>query len=548
MPHHHTGPASVRSSLKARLPRAAGALAVAGLALGLSPIAAGQAPAADSAGRPNVVLILVDDMGYSDLGCYGSEIHTPNIDRLAAAGMRFTQFYNTAKCETTRSSLLSGLYSQEAGSGLRRGITLGQAMRAAGYSTLAVGKWHLAGNPVERGFDRYFGHLSGATNYFKGNDSFRLDDKPFEIPESGFYTTDANTDYAIRFLEESRQKHPDRPFFLYLAYNAPHYPLQAWPEDIARYRGKYLAGWDRLRAERYRRQLELGVVKPEWKLSPRPEAIPAWDSLSEPERQFEDLRMAVYAAMVDRLDQNIGRLMARLAEWGVEDNTLVMFLSDNGGCPFDRERTGQPGEPDSHWEYGLAWANLSDTPFRYYKRNQHEGGIATPLICRWPAAVKPGGICHEPGHLVDVAATLFELAGWTYPKTFEGQELPPLRGESLVPLLRGQPRAPHDALFFQFGNHRAVRAGGYKLVSVDGGPWELYRIDTDRSELDDLAGREPEKVRQLAARWQRWWDEASGGKPYNAKATAPLRYRRVIEDQKAGGDAAARKGKGKKAQ
>jgi arylsulfatase len=291
---------------------------------------------AGAATPPNILIILADDMGYSDLGCYGGEIQTPNLDRMAEKGLRFTQFYNSAKCEPTRASLMSGQYWQECGLGVKHGLTMGQAMRAAGYATFAVGKWHLDGNPIERGFDHYFGHLSGGSDYFKGNSSHRLDDKPFKPVDDGkFYTTDANADYAIQFITDSRKQNSDKPFFMYLAFNAPHGPLQAKPEDIAKYRGKYLIGWDKLREQRYQKQIQLGITKKEWALSPRPDTIPAWASLTEKEQAFEEVRMAVYAAQVDRMDQAIGRVLAKIKELGQEENTLVIFLSDNGASPFD---------------------------------------------------------------------------------------------------------------------------------------------------------------------------------------------------------------------
>jgi arylsulfatase A-like enzyme len=479
--------------------------------------------------RPNIIIILADDLGFSDVGCYGAEIRTPNLDQLASDGLRFTQFYNASKCEPTRSSLLSGLYWQQTERGIKRGITIGQALHSVGYTTLAVGKWHLDGNPVDRGFDHYFGFLNGGSNYFKGNKWFRLDHDLFTVPASGFYTTDAFTDYAIRFVDEARQSTQKRPFFLYLAYNAPHDPLQAPAEDIARYKGKYSKGWDELRRERYERQIALGVIKKQWELSPRPDNIPAWDSLTEKYKQFEDLRMAVYAAMVDRLDQNIGRLLAKLKEWKIEDNTLVIFLSDNGANPYDRtaDRKTPPGGPDSNWKYGVGWAALSNTPFRLYKRNQHEGGIATPFIVRWPAGIKNrGAITDERAHIVDIMATCVQLAGCDYAGVFEGKPsppsvplsadkssattvgppVPPLAGKSMASLFEGKSWEGHDALFFQFLDQRAARVGDWKLSSFDGRPWELYRMDLDRTEVHNLADKQPQKLKELEALYDQWWN------------------------------------------
>lgn len=477
--------------------------------------------------RPNIIIILADDLGFSDIGCYGGEIRTPHLDQLASDGLRFTQFYNASKCEPTRSSLLSGLYWQQAERGIKRGITIGQALHAVGYTTLAVGKWHLDGNPVDRGFDHYFGFLNAASNYFKGNKWFRLDHDSFTAPASGFYTTDAFTDYAIRFVDEARQSGQKNPFFLYLAYNAPHAPLQAPAEEIARYKGKYSKGWDELRNERYARQVATGVIKKQWELSARPDNIPAWSSLRDEVKRLEDLRMAVYAAMVDRMDQDIGRLLAKLKEWKIEDNTLVIFLSDNGANPYDRtvKRNISPGGPDSHWEYGVGWANLSNTPFRLYKRNQHEGGVATPFIVRWPSVIKNhGAITDQPAHIVDIMATCVQLSGCDYTALFEGRPslpaepsthntptassgppVPPLQGKSLAPIFEGRPWEGHDTLFFQLLDHRAIRAGNWKLSSHDGGPWELYQMDTDRTEVHDLATDQPQKSKELETLYEQWW-------------------------------------------
>ena len=480
-------------------------LFVACLAFGL--IGCGFTPS-DTPPRPNVILILADDLGYSDLGCYGGEIETPNLDRLADGGLRFGQFYNTAKCGPTRVSLLSGLYYQTGGPGIERGITIGQAMRAAGYTTLAVGKWHVRGNvnPIHRGFDRYFGHLSGATDYFRGNDTFRLDDEPFDVPPTDFYTTDAFVDRAIQFVEEARAENPERPFFLYLAFNAPHSPLQAQPEDIDRYRGSYLEGWDRIRQRRYRRQTEIGLIQSEWSLSARSDEVPAWDELTREEQRLEDVRMAVYAGMVDRIDQQVGRLMAKLRQWQVEDNTLVMFLSDNGANPFDPRRVGSIGERGSQWSLGAAWANASNTPFRLYKRNQHNGGIATPFIAYWPNTIhSPGEIVDDPAHVIDIMPTLNEISGWNYSTGLAGYEAPPLPGRSLLPLFRGDAPQPRGPLFFQFLDHRAILEGHWKLVSAYDGPWELYRMDIDRTESHDLASEETEQVRLMADQWEKWW-------------------------------------------
>ncbi len=477
----------------------------------------GLSHSADTAARPNIIVVLVDDMGYSDLSCYGGEIQTPNIDRMGQNGIRFKQFYNTAKCSPTRACLLTGLYPQQAGAGIQRGVTMGQAMQSAGYVTMAVGKWHLNGTPETRGFDRAFGHISGSTHYFRGDKTFHLDGKPYKIPEN-FYVTDANTDYAMKFIDEEHRKDSTKPFFMYLAFNAPHYPLHALPEDIARYRGKFKKGWDHLRRLRYARQLELGIIKKQWRLSPRPDYVPAWDSLTDKEKDFEDLRMAVYAAMIHRIDVGIGRITEKLRELGVEKDTLILFMSDNGGCPFDRRCHGIPGPADSYWEYGPAWATLSNTPFRLYKRNQHEGGTSTPMIAHWPAGIdKPGRWSDDIGHLIDIMPTALELAGGKYPSSQNGKPLPKLPGRSMLPIFKDEAFGQRDDLFFHYSSHRAMISGKWKLVSAFNKPWELYQLDIDRTELNDLASELPQKVKEMDAKFRRWW-KSVGQKPFELKS------------------------------
>ncbi|HEX5790614.1 MAG TPA: arylsulfatase [Luteolibacter sp.] len=461
-------------------------------------------PAA-STQRPNIIVIMVDDMGFSDLGCYGSEIRTPNLDRLAAQGLRFTQFYNTAKCETSRQSLMSGLwhhvYQDKPG---RNFMTIAEVMRGAGYTTLMTGKWHIDGEPLSRGFDRYFGHLSGATDFFKGDKTFLLNDQPFTVPEQGFYTTDANTDYAMRFVAEAVKEQKDKPFFLYIAYNAPHYPLQAPKEEIDKYRGKYRIGWDELRRQRYARQLEMGLIDAKWPLSPRAENVKPWTELDAKEQDDQDLKMATYAAMIDRLDQNIGRLTTKLKELAVDQNTILMFFSDNGGCPFDRNKKNEipPWQGGGHWTYDASWAGASNTPFRWYKQNNHEGGIASPMIIHWPAGIaKGGGFVKTPAHLVDILPTCAALAGTQRPAEFAGAMLAPLNGQSLVPLLQGGSMGER-ALFWNYTENRAIRMDPWKLVSAKGGPWELYHMEADRCELNNLAASEPARVQELSAAWE----------------------------------------------
>jgi arylsulfatase A-like enzyme len=463
--------------------------------------------------RPDIVYVLLDDLGFSDIPAYGGEVETPTLDRLAAEGVRFTDFYNASKCEPTRASLMSGLYWPVTQLNLQRGMTIGQVLQGADYATFAIGKWHLAGNPVNRGFDRYFGHLSGASPFFPPvNESFRLNDRPYRPNDPNWYATDAMTDYAIQFIEESHNANPDKPFFLYLAYNAPHNPLQAPREDIMRYRGRYLEGWDVLRQRRYRRQLEIGLFdNNSAPLSNRPINVPAWDSLTPAQQDLEDLRMAVYAAMVDRVDQNLGRLLRRLEELGRADNLLVLFMSDNGASPYWRtdeimlSRDRLPGDSHSNWEIGLGWANASNTPFRLYKRNQHEGGILTPMIAWYSGGVaNPGGWIREPSHIIDLMPTFMEVSGAGYPQTFNGQPNPPLPGKSLMPLLRGEQRKSHEALYFLLYDHAAILQGDWKLVRVDGLPWELFNLAKDRTETNDLARQMPEKAATMEQAFNKW--------------------------------------------
>ena len=489
--------------------------------------------------KPNIIIILADDMGYSDIGSFGSEINTPNLDAMAKGGLRMTQFYNASRCCPSRAALLTGLYPHQAGVGHMvnerehpsyRGmlntncVTIAEALKAGGYSTFMTGKWHLNARPEQwprqRGFDHYFGLLDGANSYF-GNRPYRpnqkltyaLDDAEF-TPGSGFYATDAYTDYAIKFIQENKTK--NKPFFLYLAYTAPHWPLHALPADIARYKGKYRKGWDKLREERYQRLLAMGFVDKTTRLSPRDEEVPAWETLTEAEKTAWDEKMAVYAAMVDRMDQNIGRLRQQLKETGTDKNTIIMFLSDNGGSYEDIEGLGFSAEiiaankkpasdPTSFTAYEYEGANVSNTPFRKYKHMEHEGGIATPFIAYYPGVIKPGSLSHQPAHIIDLMATCLDLAGVKYPKTYRGNTIKPHEGISLTPLFKGLKWAGHQELFFEHEGNRAVRQGDWKLLSsYPENKWELYNLKTDRSELNDLSASQPEKVKELASRYDTW--------------------------------------------
>ncbi|MEM6910691.1 MAG: arylsulfatase [Verrucomicrobiota bacterium] len=468
--------------------------------------------------RPNILLIMVDDLGYADFGCYGGEIETPHIDALAEGGLRFTQFYNTAKCHSSRVSLLTGLYCEQAGSSsLSRATTVAEVAAKAGYATSMSGKWHLHKNPLDFGFERYWGHLSGAADFFVGNDSFRFGREVWNEFEGTFYATDAIVDFSFEFLDESIAS--GKPFLHYIAFNAPHYPLQAKKEDILKYRGRYEAGWEVIRAERFAKQQALGLFPEEMKLPPMPNHVPSWESLSQEQQEFESFRMAVYAAMVDSLDQNLGRLVAYLREQGVYENTLIMLLSDNGACPFDRTKRMEHAawEGQSHLCYSASWATVGNTPFKHYKQTQHEGGISTPFIAHWPLGIQtPGASETEPSHLIDVMATVLELSGGIYP---QDAQVEPLQGKTLVPFFRGQDREPHEELFFQFSSCRALRQGDWKLVSFYGHRWELYDLAEDRVEQVDLAAEQPERVASMAARWH---EIASGKGRVSARHREPV--------------------------
>jgi arylsulfatase len=389
-----------------------------------------------------------------------------------------------------------------------------------------VGKWHLSRQPTDFGFDRYWGHLGGATNFFTGDSTFRLNGEPWKVPETlnglPFYTTHAITDFALDFLNEATRS--GKPFLLYTAFNAPHYPLQAPEQAVRKYDGRYDAGWDKLRTARHQRQLASGLLPAKWKLSPRPGHVPAWDSLTDEERQWEADRMEVFAAMVDVMDQNIGRLVDFLKEKDLFDNTLILFCSDNGACPFERTRGRylKPWDAKSYWTYDASWAHAGNTPFRLYKQNQHEGGISSPLIVHWPKGLKtePGSVTRQPGHLIDFMATFLEVADATYPQQIGDRRIDPLQGKSLVPIFRGEIRPPHETLYFHFGTDRALRQGPWKLVSAKLGRWELYNLDEDRTELHDLHEQQPQRVAAMSAEWFRIAEHVDR---LNQRALAPVR-------------------------
>lgn len=476
---------------------------------------------------PNIVLIMADDIGISDFGCYGGEIRTPNIDRLAGGGMRFTTFYNMAKCNPTRSSLLTGLY--EGGIGA---VHLAQLTKQAGYHNIMSGKEHFdqwvpdyckAENVFDHSFyfwatTEYFRPPSGEFErpfYLEGRE-IRADEIKYE--KAPMYKTDFITDYALNWLEEAFVEKPNDPFFLYLPYHAAHYPLQARPEDIAKYRGEYLKGWDQLRAERFARMQEMGVLPPNTTLSApegnlnkfRGPLIPdytdyfPWDSLNAAQQDSLDLEMAVFAAIIDRMDQNIGRVLNKLEASGKMENTLVLFLVDNGSCPFYSNKIPdvQPGPADSYWCLRSSWANLGNTPYRQYKQCGHEGGSHTPFIAYWPGVVEPNSITHQPGHVVDMAPTFLDLLGEAYPDSINGHATIPLHGQSLLPIFQGAQRTEPEYFISGLDKFRMFRSGTYKIVRLNGGDWELYNIREDPSETENLAASMPEKVAELAAQYQ----------------------------------------------
>jgi arylsulfatase A-like enzyme len=530
--------------------------------------------AESAAARPNFVVILSDDMGYSDLGCYGGEIHTPNLDKIASQGIRFTQFYNTARCCPTRASLLTGLYPHQAGVGQMmddRGLpgyqgnlnsqcrTIAEMLKPAGYSSYAVGKWHVtrhAGQegpkdnwPLQRGFNRFYGTIHGAGSFFDPSSLVRDNNmiSPFadeEYKPDTYYYTDAISDQAVRFIEEHKKGQVDKPFFLYVAYTAAHWPMHALPEDIQKYRGAYNEGYDTIRKKRLQKGSELGVIDAKQGLAP---ASKDWSKVQD--REWEIACMEVYAAMVDRMDQGIGKIRNQLDRNGFLENTVILYMQDNGGCAEAMGRTGNakhpniprptfptlpamkptdfasagsvpdqtrdglpvrmgnnamPGPADTYVAYGEGWANVSNTPFREYKHWVHEGGISTPLIACWPQGIsKPGAIATDPGHLIDVAATLVDLAGAT-----SLTDATPLEGVSLRPIFEGK-SIQREAIYWEHEGNRAVRAGKWKLVAKHGMAWELYDLESDRIESKDLAAQQPAKVAELKALYEAYAKRAN---------------------------------------
>lgn len=546
------------------------------LLLSILSLALGASARADQ--RPNIIYIMSDDMGYSDIGCYGSEISTPNLDKLAAEGLRFTQFYNTARCCPTRASLLSGLYPHQAGVGHmmqdrgydgyrgdlnRHCMTIAEVLRSAGYRSYISGKWHVTKStskdsmedkynwPLQRGFHRFYGTIHGAGSFFDPNTLTRGNEyiSPYADPQyqpEEFYYTDAISDHACRFISEHHEQGDRPPFFLYVSYTAAHWPMHAKEQDIAKYEGKYDAGYQAIRDARYRRMVELGVIDEASTVN-----WPIPDEWKELEHKEWDVRnMEVYAAMIDNMDQGIGRIVSTLEETGQLENTLVCFFQDNGGCAenYGRGGEGRPraeepeleplpddyiqpdmtpkqnrdgfkmrtgkgamaGPDDTAIGYGKGWATVSNTPFREYKHWVHEGGIATPLIVHWPAKIQRKGELEDtPSHLIDLMATAVDLSDATYPDSYQGHEITPLEGKSLAPVFMGE-EIEREAIYWEHEGNRAIRVGDWKLVAKGKqGAWELYNIARDRSEQNDLSDAQPDRVERLAEMWQTWAERAN---------------------------------------
>ncbi len=491
--------------------------------------------------RPNIIIILADDMGFSDLGSYGGEIPTPNIDKLANNGLRFKQFYNAGRCCPSRASLLTGLTPHQAGVGHmaedpekpdvndwgvhgykgylnRNSVTIAEVLKLAGYHTYMSGKWHIGMHgqekwPMQRGFERYYGVLSGGASHLQPFPprGITIDNAPPIYPtEKNFYDTDAFTDNAIKFIKEQKDNHP---FFLYLAHTAPHWPLQAKKEDYEKFVGKYMKGWDTIRQERFNKQLNLNIAKAAWGLAPR--EVRAWNELTQKEKEDVDFRMAVYAAQVYSLDYNVGKLIDMLTKNGKLNNTLILFLSDNGGAaePY-KELGGRPQEevndPNKFWavSYGMGWANASNTPFRKFKVDTYEGGIATPLIVHWPDAVKTqaGKWNNTPYYLIDIMPTLIEVAKTKYPATFHNRKkIIPKEGISMVPVFKNGKGKSHEYMYWEHEDNCAIRWGKWKAVKkLNEKTWELYNMDNDRTENHNVAGRNKELVKKLDKEWYQW--------------------------------------------
>lgn len=495
-----------------------------------------------AAAKPNIVLVVADDLGWSDLGCHGGEIPTPRIDSLAAGGMRFRQFYNNAVCGPSRASILTGLYCQRIGhsgkhwneaTDFTKCASIGELLQSAGYRTMMVGKWQERDFPSRHGFDRFFGpKCQGKISYFHEVqlNPYFLDEKRWTLP-ADFSMTDAFTDHAVTFVEEAAVK--EKPFFLYLAYIAPHWPLHARESEIAPHRERYRAGWDAIREARLKRQRELGLLPDAWTPSPRPASVHAW--AEDKVQNWQAERMAVYAAQVESIDRGVGRVLDALKKSGADKDTLVLFVSDNGAAPdggVDPTTSGfafGPGKPNDEWRldrvpirpgsgpdnmpgpantfagYGIGWASVSNAPFRSTKMTAYEGGIRTPFIAHWPGVIAPDSRTDCVGHVMDIVPTMLDIAGGSYPKEIGPRRPLPLDGKSLLPTFRGARVPGHDEVFWNAPKNQAVRSGKWKLVNAaPGRPWELYDLEADGGETRDLASQHPDQVKDLTAKWQAW--------------------------------------------
>jgi arylsulfatase A-like enzyme len=483
--------------------------------------------------KPNIILISADDLGWSDIGCYGSEVQTPNLDKLGEGGLRFTRFHNTSKCFPSRACLLTGVYAQQSNyhkhhrNPITNAVTLGEVLRTAGYRTLWSGKHHGLENPVTRGFDRYYGLKDGACNFFNpgeqrpgegaparkgapGNKTKRwwcIDSvmfHPYTPDAEDFYTTDYFTNYALDWLDE--YKNEEKPFFLYLAYTAPHDPLMAWTEDIAKYEGKYNNGYESIQQARYKKQMEMGLIDEGYSLSEPTYA--AWNELPDSVREDEIRKMEVYAAMIDRMDQNIGRVLDKLEETGRLENTLIMFVSDNGASAEMvriADDYGEIGTMTLWSSLGGDWANVGNTPFRYYKNYSYEGGINTPFIAWWPGKIEAGTFSEFPGHFIDFMPTLVEITGAEYPENFNDQQITPMQGKSLLPVLRGEDVERDKPIFWEWSDGQAAYHNSWKIVKEGlDNPWDLYNLEDDPTETNNLAEQHPEKVEELDQLFTEW--------------------------------------------
>ena len=513
-------------------------------------------PSLGDGSRPNIIVILNDDMGFSDLGCYGGEINTPNLDRLASGGLRFSQFYNTARCCPSRASLLTGLHPHQADVGHMTDddgidgylgdlnpntVTIAEALGAGGYRTYMSGKWHVTRHispdgpnhnwPCQRGFDSYYGILTGASSYFHPKTLTR-NNKRIDTPPGEYYLTDAISDEAVIQVEQHALDYSGKPFFQYVAYTAPHWPLHAHPEDIENYRGRFDRGWDKLREERMERLVSEGIIQSDWQLSPRDQSQTSWGDAED--KAWQVRRMEVYAAQIECMDRGIGRIIEGLEVTGQLENTLIIFLADNGGCAEElptmrtteavtpdgrvvqmgNDRKVMPGSELTYQTYGVPWANVSNTPFREYKHWVHEGGIATPFIAHWPQGISDSGsLRHKPAQLPDIMATCLDIAKVNYPETFRGQVIQPHEGYSLASVFTGG-EFEREVLTWEHEGNRAVRKGRWKLVTKYPGGWELYDIERDRTELKDLSSEHPEVVKELSGLYQHWADRC-GVKPWD---------------------------------